>query len=48
MIPYSTCLSFGGRRDARRWVVLHDESSPYPKTAILVLPHRIKEKSPKN
>ncbi|XP_026301697.1 uncharacterized protein LOC414021 isoform X7 [Apis mellifera] len=29
MIPYSTCLSFGGRRDARRWVVLHDESSPY-------------------
>ncbi|XP_025163287.1 uncharacterized protein LOC105181918 isoform X3 [Harpegnathos saltator] len=31
MIPYSTCLSFGGRRDARRWVVLHDEISPYPR-----------------
>nr|KAF7423646.1 hypothetical protein H0235_008929 [Vespula pensylvanica] len=30
MIPYSACLSFGSRRDARRWVILHDELSPYP------------------
>ncbi|XP_050448281.1 rho GTPase-activating protein gacF-like isoform X3 [Cataglyphis hispanica] len=29
MIPYTTCLSFGGRRDVRGWVVLYDEVSFY-------------------
>ncbi|XP_024940687.1 uncharacterized protein LOC107267581 isoform X2 [Cephus cinctus] len=36
MIPYSTCLCFGGRRDARRWVLLHDELCPFPKRAAAI------------